>query len=448
MRISVFGLGYDGCVSSACLARNGHTVIGVDAEPQRTALASIRRVPVLEPGLDRLIAESVESEKFRITVDARSAVLESDVSLICVETWSNANGSLNLRDLDCVCRQIGAALAVKKDYHLVIVRSAVLPGTVEGRVILLLEQHSDRKAGDDFGICMNPALLRDRSGVEDYDHPSQIVIGELDPRSGDMAQPLYQSSDAPIVRTTIRTAEMLNYVNNAFHAVKVTFANEIGNLCAAHGIDGQEVMEYFCPDRRLNISSAYLRPGFAFGGPRLAKDLRALVHRAKEQDVECPLLSAVLQSNQKQIFRAVELVEKSGRSKVAIVGLGLKDGFSDAHENPVVRLVEILIGKGYQVRIFDENIDRTRFSDTATLPIDQSLPHILKLTRPSMEEVIRESEVIVIGNCSSALRNLPKLLLNDQILIDLVGATRGVTGHLPQVPVILNEGNTRESIRK
>jgi GDP-mannose 6-dehydrogenase len=448
MRVSVFGLGYDGCVSAACLARDGHTVIGVDAEPQKTAVATLGRVPVLEPGLDRLINEFAGPEKFYTTVDARSAVLESDVSLICARTWSNANGSLNLRDLDRVCRQIGTALAVKKEYHLVVVHSAVLPGTVEGRLVLLLEQHSDRKAGDDFGICMNPALLRDRNGVEDFDHPSQIVIGELDSRSGDTAQALYQNFDVPIVRTTIRTAEMLNYVNNAFHAVKVTFANEIGNLCAAHGIDGQEVMEYLCRDRRLNISPAYLRPGFAFGGRRLPKDLRALVYRAKEQDVECPLLNAVLLSNQKQIFRALEFVEKTGRSKIAILGLGLKAGFSDVHENPIVRLVEMLMGKGYQLRICDENLHRTRFTDTNTIPETQDLPHVLKLASPSLEEVIRESEVVVIGNYSNAVRYLPKLLRDDHILIDLAGITRDATGRQPQIPVSLNEGNTRESVRK
>ena len=448
MRVSVFGFGYDACASAAGLARNGHTVFGVDAEPQKTAVASVGRVQVLEPALDRLIAESTGSQKFPTTVDARSAVLESDVSLICARTWSNDNGSLNLRDLDRVCRQIGTALAVKKEYHLVVVRSAVLPGTVEGRLMLLLEQHSDRKAGDDFGICVNPALSRDRSGIEDFDPPSQIVLGELDSRSGDTAQPLYQNMDAPIVRTTIRIAEMLNYVNNAFHAVKVTFANEIGNLCAAHGIDAQEVMEYFCRDRRLNISSAYLRPGFAFGGPRLPKDLRALIYRAKEQDVDCPLLNAVLLSNQKQVFRAIELVERTGRSKVAILGLGLKTGLSDMVENPIVRLVEILMGKGYQLRIFDENLHRTRFTDTNTLPETQDLPHVLKLTRSSLEEVIRESEVVVIGNYCSALRDLPKLLLDDQILIDLAGVPRDATRPQPQVPASLNEGNTRESIRK
>jgi GDP-mannose 6-dehydrogenase len=336
--------------------------------------------------------------------------------------------------------QIGTALAVKKDYHLIVVHSSVLPGTVEGRFVLLLEQHSDRKAGANFGICMIPTLLRGRGRSDDFDPPSQIVIGELDARSGDMAQPLFETVNAPVVRTTIRTAEMLNYVNNAFHAVKVTFANEIGNLCAAHGIDAQEVMEHFCRDRRLNISPAYLKPGFAFGGPRLPKDLRALIYRAKEQDVECPLLNAVLLSNQRQISRAIELVEKTGRTKVAILGLGFTAGFSDVRENPVVRLVEMLMGKGYHVKIFDENLDRTRFTATNRFPLDQSLTHVLKLVRPSLDEVISESEVVVIGSTSGAVRNLPKLLSKDQILIDLAGVTRDVTLRLPQVPVSLNEG--------
>jgi GDP-mannose 6-dehydrogenase len=448
MRVSVFGLDHVGCISAARLARNGHIVIGVDPEPQKIAPPAVRTFQGLEPGSDCLIAESARTEKFHTTVDARSAVLESDVSLICVGPSSNANGSLDLRDLDRLCIQIGTALAVKKDYHLIVVHCSVLPGTVEGRFILLLEQHSDRKAGDDFGICMIPAWLRTRSESEELDHPSPIVIGELDPRSGDMAQPLFNRVDAPVVRTTIRTAEMLNYANNAFHAVKVTFANEIGNLCAAHGIDAQEVMEYFCLDRRLNISSAYLRPGFAFGGPRLPKDLRALIYRAKEQDVECPLLNAVLLSNQKQISRAIELVEKTGRTKVAIVGLGFSAGFSDVHENPNVRLVEMLVGKGYQVKIFDEELNRTRFTTTTRFPVDRGLTHVVKLARTSLEEVISESEVVVIGSATSAARHLPKLLSNDQILIDLAGVTRDVTVRLAQLPVSLNEGNTRESLRK
>jgi GDP-mannose 6-dehydrogenase len=445
MRVSVFGLSYLGYVSAACLARDGHTVIGADVESREVSLDCVAEFPGLEPGLDRVIAEAQSSGKFRTTLDARSAVLESDVSLICVGTCSNANGSLNLRDLDRVCVQIGTALAVKDDYHLVVVRSAVLPGTVKGRLTLLLEQHSDRQAGDAFGICMNPAFEMDCSGAGDFDHPSQIVIGELDARSGDTAQRLYKTI-GPIIRTSIQAAEMLNYVNSAFHAVKVAFANEIGNLCASHGIDGQEVMEYCCLDRRLNLSSAYLKPGFAFGGPSVPNDLRALLYRAKEQDIECPLLSAVLPSNQRQIFRAIELVEKTRRSRVGILGLGFKAGTADIRDNPIIQLIEMLIGKGYQLRIFDENIDLTRLTEANTFFLDRGLPHIVRLISPSIEEVIEESEVVVVASGDAAVRNVSELLSNEQILIDVAGVTRCVTGSQPKISIVLNSGNPREGI--
>ena len=438
MRVSVFGLGYLGYVSAACLARDGHTVIGADVEPREVSLDSAGGFPGLGSGLDRVIAEVQSSGRFRTTIDPRSAVLESDVSLICVGTSSNANGSLNLRDLDQVCVQIGTALAVKDDYHLVIVRSAVLPGTIKGRLTLLLEQHSDRQAGDAFGICMNPAFEMDSGGAGDFDHPSQIVIGELDTRSGDTAQRLYKTI-SPIIRTSIQAAEMLNYVSSAFHAVKVTFANEIGTLCASHGIDGQEVMEYCCQDRRL-------KPGFAFGEPSVPNDLRALLYRAKEQDIECPLLSAVLPSNQRQIFRAIELVEKTRRSRVGILGLGFKAGTADIRDNPIIHLVEMLIGKGYQLRIFDENIDLTRLTDANTFFLDRGLPHIVKLISPSIEEVIEESEVVVVASGDAAVRNVSELLSSDQILIDVAGVTRGVIGRQPKIPMVLNSRNTREGI--
>jgi GDP-mannose 6-dehydrogenase len=423
MRISVFGLGYVGCISAACLARDGHVVIGVDVDANKVAATNAGRAPVLEPGLEKLISDVVKSGRLQATVDARSAVQQSDISLICVGTPSNSNGSLNLRYLDRVCIQIGTALASKNDYHVVVVRSTVLPGTVEGRLSLLLEQHSDRRAGEDFGICMNPEFLREGSAIEDYDRPSLIVIGELDARSGETAQRLYESVDASVVRTAIQTAEMLKYVNNAFHAVKVAFANEIGNLCAAHGIDGQEVMEHFCLDRRLNISSAYLMPGFAFGGSCLPKDLRALVYRAREQDVDCPLLSAVLPSNHKQIDRAIQIVEKTQRRKIGILGLSFKAGTDDIRESPVVHLVEALVGKGYQVRIFDEKIDLARLTGANKSFLEQELPHIATLMCTSLGEILAQSDVIVIGNNNKDFCSLPRLLQQDQILIDLVGVT-------------------------
>jgi GDP-mannose 6-dehydrogenase len=448
MRVSVFGLGYVGCVSAACLSRDGHSVIGVDVNPLKVTAMAAGCSPVLEPGLERLIGEGVKAGTLQATMDARSAVQQSDISLICVGTPSNSNGSLNLRYLDRVCIQVGTALASKNDYHVVVVRSTVLPGTVEGRLSLLLEQHSDGRAGKDFGLCMNPEFLREGSAVDDYDHPSVIVIGELDARSGDTAQRLYESVNASVIRTTIQTAEMLKYVNNAFHAVKVAFANEIGNLCAAHGIDGQEVMEHFCLDRRLNISSAYLMPGFAFGGSCLPKDLRALVYRAKEQDVDCPLLSAVLPSNQKQIDHAIEMVEKTRRRKVGILGLSFKAGTDDIRESPVVHLVEALVGKGYQVRIFDEKIDLANLTGANKSFLEQELPHIATLMCTSLGEAIAQSEVIVIGNNDKGFCNLPRLLQQDQILIDLVGVTRDTPFPLPGLAPLFKERTVRESICK
>jgi GDP-mannose 6-dehydrogenase len=433
MRVSVFGLGYVGLLSAACLTRAGHTVIGTDPEPQRAASAGIGRFLLLDPGLKRLITEAASSGRFRTTLDARSAVLESDATLICVATPSNANGSLNLRDLDAVCIQIGTALAVKEDYHLVVVHSAVLPGTVEGRLTLLIEQHSDRQAGHHFGVCMNPVLSGDWSEGQDLDNPNPIVIGELDTRSGDSAQQLYKTPNTTVVRTSIQTAEMLNYVSKAFHAVRVTFANEIGDLCAAHGIDGHKVMEHSCLDQLSNLSPAYLRPGFAFDGPCYPKDLRALVYRAKEQDVDCPLLSAALLSNQKQVSHAIELVERTHRSRIGILGFGFKAGSADIRENPIVRLAETLVGKGYEVRIFHENVDETRQDDTTSFFLDSGLPHIAKLLSPSLEEVLGESEVVVIANGENAARNVSDLLLGDRILIDLAGVSREVPTTHPSV---------------
>jgi len=448
MRVSVFGLGYVGCVSAACLARDGHTVIGVDVDPQKVAAIAVGKSPVLEPGLDQLMADGVRSGRLQATLDSRAAVQQSEISLICVGTPSNPNGSLNLRYLDRVCIEIGRALANKHEYHVIVVRSTVLPGTVEGRVTLLLEQHCDRQVGEGFGICMNPEFLREGSALDDYDHPSTVVMGEFDSRSGDTVQRLYRTVNSPHIRTSIQTAEMLKYVNNAFHAVKVAFANEIGNLCAAHGIDGQEVMEYLCLDRRLNLSSAYLMPGFAFGGSCLPKDLRALVHRAREQDVECPLLSAVLPSNERQILRAVELVERSGAHKVGVLGLSFKPGTDDLRESPVVHLVEALLGKGYQVKIFDEKVDLNLLTGANKSFLERELPHIATLMCASLEEAVLQAEVVVIGNGTKAFANVPRLLLKDQVLIDLVGVTRNSIPSVPILPLVFRERNLREGISK
>jgi GDP-mannose 6-dehydrogenase len=425
MKISIFGLGYVGCVSAACLARDGHAVIGVDVNPQKVEFVGSGRSPIIEPGLDELMEDAVRSGRLQASFDSQAAVDSTDVSVICVGTPSNGNGSLNLRYIENVCREIGMALADRQDYHVVNVRSTVLPGTVQERLIPLLEQHSGRRAGSDFGVCMNPEFLREGSAIEDYYHSSQTIIGELDQHSGDLVQQLYQAVNAPIVRTTIETAEMVKYVNNAFHALKVVFANEIGNLCKELGTDGQQVMEIFFQDQRLNISSAYLRPGFAFGGSCLPKDLRALLYKAKERDLDCPLLGAVLPSNQRQIQRAIELIESQARKTIGILGLSFKAGTDDVRESPTVSLVETLVGRGYQVSVYDEKVEPHRLIGANKTFLERELPHIASLMRPSIDAVVAQSEVVVVANSSAAFRQALQLIREDQVLIDLVGVGRG-----------------------
>jgi GDP-mannose 6-dehydrogenase len=428
MKISVFGLGYVGCVTAACLARDNHTVIGVDINPMKVELLGSGQSPVIEPGLDELICEVVKNGRLQVSLDSQAAVHQSDVSLVCVGTPSNDNGSLKFEYVENVCREIGAALSTKQKYHLVVIRSTVLPGTVEQKLIPLLEEYSGLKASMDFGVCMNPEFLREGSAIEDYYHPSLIVVGELDQRSGDIMEELYSPLNVPLTRTKIRVAEMVKYTSNAYHALKVVFANEIGNLAKANGIDGQEVMDIFIQDRQLNISPTYLMPGFAFGGSCLPKDLRAILYRAKELDVDCPLLSAILPSNQNQIEYGIKLIEKTGSKKVGILGLSFKAGTDDLRESPTITLAETLLGRGYHIQIFDEKLNLSKLVGANKLFLEKQLPHIASLLCPSIEEVISQSQVVVITNGSHAFRSVPELMHNGQTLIDLVGIAKSVDG--------------------
>ncbi len=421
MRISVFGLGYVGCVTAAYLAREGHTAIGVDVNLQKVELVAAGRSPVLEPGLDELINEGVRRGRLLVTSSSLDAVRDSEVSIICVGTPSNNDGSLDLHYVRNVCSEIGAALATKQDYHVVIVRSTVLPGTVREKLVPVLEQCSGKAAGRDFGVCMNPEFLREGCAVQDYYQPSTVVIGELDPRSGDVAQQLFPAAVAPFVRTTIESAEMVKYASNALHAMKVIFANEVGNLAKAHGIDGREVMDILCQDRRLNISPAYLQPGFAFGGSCLPKDLRALLYRAKERDVDCPLLSAVLPSNERQVQRAIELVEDTGQNNVGILGLSFKANTDDVRESPIIPLIETLVGRGYRVCVYDDHVDLAELVGANKSYLEQKIPSIASLMRPSIREVVEEAEVVVVAHPGAAFSQVSRLMREHQTLIDLVG---------------------------
>jgi GDP-mannose 6-dehydrogenase len=428
MKISVFGLGYVGCVTATCLAVKGYEVIGVDVNPDKVSMITAGRAPISEPGLEDLLSGAVKSGSLSATVDASVAVRHTDLSLICVGTPSNHNGCVNLQFMEKVCAEIGNQLSIKHRYHVVVIRSTVTPGTVVTRLIPILEQNAHLLAGIDFGVCMNPEFLREGSAIKDFYHPGYTLIGELDKRSGDTLESLYQWLSAPIIRTSIPVAEMTKYVSNSYHALKITFANEIGTLCKSAGIDGQDVMEIFCRDQNLNISPAYLKPGFAFGGSCLPKDVRAVVHWAKERDVDAPVLSAILPSNQYQIARAIELVENTLLHKIGILGLSFKPATDDVRESPTIALIETLVGRGYEVSLYDEIVDPEKLIGVNRAFLERALPHIASLIRQSMGDVIRESEVVVIANGSPGFSRVPQFIRDDQILIDLVGIAKDAQG--------------------
>jgi GDP-mannose 6-dehydrogenase len=431
MKVSVFGLGYVGTVSAACLAADGHEVIGVDVNPLKLETLRQGHSPVSEPGLDDLIATAVMEGRLRVTDDALTAVLASDVTLVCVGTPGRSNGALDATAILKVCGEIATAMAAKSEYHTTVVRSSVLPGTIRDSVLPLMEEASGRAAGSEFGLVANPEFLREASAIDDFYHPSFTLIGALDEPCGDLVEQLYGSVEAPILRTAIEMAEMVKYASNAFHATKVTFANEIGAVAKVHGIDGRTVMDILCQDRQLNISAAYLRPGFAFGGSCLPKDTRALAYRAKERDLDTPLLHAVMASNESQIRRGIDMVEATGRKRVAVLGLSFKPGTDDVRESPAVPLIETLVGRGYDVRVYDEHVRPDKLVGANRAFLEEEIPHITALMEPTLEEVLAGSEVIVVTNGSAEFKRVPELVQAGQILIDLVGiagaseATRG-----------------------
>jgi len=419
VRINIFGLGYVGSVSAACLAADGHEVLGIDIDQMKVDTINAGSSPVVEPGLPELIAHAVTSGRLRATVDRLE---NADISFVCVGTPSNDNGSLNLTYVSRATEQIGDFLRTTNSYHLVCIRSTVLPGTVETTVIPLLEHRAQKRAGHDFGVCMNPEVLREGSSIPDYYSPPLTIIGELDSRSGDVLEPLYSRLSAPIVRTRLRVAEMVKYAGNAFHALKISFANEIGNLSKRLAIDGTEVMELLCRDRKLNISASYLQPGFAFGGSCLPKDLRALLYKAKELDLEPTLLRSILISNANQVEEAYRMIKRTGKKRVAVLGLSFKPGTDDLRESPTVSLIEILIGKGHQVAIYDQDVSLARLHGSNRLYIDQTIPHISVLMKSSIEEAIADSEVLVIAKRSPDVTKALQGAHNGRIVVDLVRA--------------------------
>ena len=421
--VSVFGLGYVGTVSAAFLANKGHTVIGVDVNSTKVEMFHKGRSSVIEEGIDELMCNGVYEGRISATLDTRYAVMNSSISLICVGTPSQTNGSLDLNYVERVCEGIGIALAEKVDYHIVVLRSTVLPGTTEGVLLPILEQSSGKKACRDFGLCFNPEFLREGIAIKDFADPPFTVIGSDDERTSRAVADLYSMLTAPVMIVPIKVAEMVKYANNAFHALKVTFANEIGNLCKQQGIDSHLVMDIFAQDKKLNLSPYYLKPGFAFGGSCLPKDLRALIYHAHRYDLKPCVLDAVLESNRRQIEVAYEMVMATGYKNIGVLGISFKAGTDDLRESPMVDLIEHLIAKGYQINIYDRNVSLAKLHGANRVYLEKEIPHIAQLMRGTISDVLKSSQVIIIGNNAPEFKTILSQVREDQIVIDLV---RGV----------------------
>ena len=420
MKVSVFGLGYVGCVSAAAFADDGHEVVGVDVIPEKVAAVNAGRSPIVEPGLDELLQRGVASGRLRATSCTEDAVHATDLSLLCVGTPSRKNGSLDLTYLTRVCEEIGHVLKDKDAYHVVVVRSTVLPGTTHATVIPALEAASGKKYGEGFGVSVNPEFLREGTAIRDFRNPPLTMVGHNHAADAAPTKALYQNIDAPLFSASIRVAEMMKYTSNAWHAVKVVFANEIGNLCKRVGVDSHEVMDIFCQDDKLNLSSYYLKPGFAFGGSCLPKDVRALQYRAKEVDLEMPLLNSLLGSNRLQVQHAIDRVVETGKKKIGLLGFSFKAGTDDLRESPMVILAEALLGKGYQLCIYDKNVSLARLVGANKQYINEQIPHLSQHLCESVDEVIDTSEVIVVGNGAPEFSQAVTRCRPDQIVIDLV----------------------------
>ncbi len=433
MKISVFGLGYVGCVSAACLAKVGHEVIGVDVNPVKVDLMNEGKSPIVEKDIGEILHNAVKTNdyspgKLEATTDTERAVLESDISLICVGTPSNENGSLKLDYVRRCANDIGLGIAKKSGYHLVVARSTMLPGSVEDVILKELEVASGKRVGEDFGVAMNPEFLRESTSVFDFFNPPMTVIGQYDEKSGNLLEKMYHFLDAPLEKTDIKTAEMMKYACNCFHAAKVTFANEIGGICKSIGVDSHKVMEIFCMDDKLNLSSYYLKPGFAFGGSCLPKDLRALNYKAKSNDVDVPLLASIIASNKVQIDRVIGKIVQTGVKKVGFVGLSFKAGTDDLRESPLVILVESLIGKGFDIKIFDRNVSLARLVGANKDYIEKEIPHISKLMTGEIDDIVQHSDLIIIGNKAEEASQVLKQVSNETKIYDLVRVSENLDG--------------------
>jgi GDP-mannose 6-dehydrogenase len=418
-RVAIFGLGYVGCVSAACLASRGHTVIGVDVSPDKVAMVAGGRTPVVEERIGELIAGQVAAGRLTATTDAAAAVAATDLALVCVGTPSTPSGSLLTSYLEQVADEIGAALARRRERYTVVIRSTMLPTTCEEIVIPRLEAASGLFAGTDFGLAVNPEFLREGSSVRDFFDPPKTVIGQIDEASGEAVARLYAGLPGPVYRVPLGVAEMIKYADNGFHALKTGFANEMGAVCKAIGLDSHAVMDILTADTKLNISPAYLRPGFAFGGSCLPKDLRALVHRARRADVAVPILESILPSNENQVDRVFRTIEATGKRRIGLLGLSFKPGTDDLRESPLVALAERLLGRGFELMIYDSQVAVSRLLGANRAYVDQRIPHLSRLMATSAHEVVAHAEVVVVGAADrDALAELREA--DGRVIVDLV----------------------------
>lgn len=424
MKIAIFGLGYVGCVTAACLARNGHVIVGVDINSDKVGLLNRGESPIIEPGLQEMIASAIKSGKLIATTNMHSVMAHSDLELIivCVGTPSKPNGDLDLQYLERVCSEIAQGLKDKETYMTIVIRSTMLPGVSKSVLIPLLERISNKTVGQDFGFCVNPEFLREGSAVVDFDNPPFTVIGGLDERSGACAAKIYNEIKAPVFQVELGVAEMVKYASNAFHALKIVFANEIGNICHLNGVDSHAVMDIFTKDDRLNISPRYLKPGFAFGGSCLGKDLRALLYYTRQRDLSVPMLESILPSNQYQKERVFNILLANGRKRVGLIGLSFKANTDDLRESPAVDLAEHLIGKGYQLSIYDREVSIAHLVGSNRTYIDHAIPHISELIKPSLEATIESSQNLVLTKPlqEDEIEDLVKNVKPNHLVIDLV----------------------------
>ena len=420
MKISIFGLGYVGTVTAACLAKEGHDITGVDPNGTKVDIINGGRSPIIEKGLESMITDAVRENCLRAVLRGREAVLGSDVSIVCVGTPSKSNGSLDLKYIERVIREIGDILKEKDFYHIVVVRSTVLPGTTEDVVIPELEKASNKKEGVGFGVVFNPEFLRESTSVYDFYNPPKTVIGSRRGEDADAVSKLYKGIEAPLVKTSLKVAEMVKYADNTFHALKVTFGNEIGSICKAMNIDSHEVMDIFCLDTKLNLSPYYLKPGFAFGGSCLPKDLNAIVYKAMSLDLSVPLIQSIHLSNEQQIKNAVNRVIAIGKKKIGVLGFAFKAGTDDLRESPVVALIETLLGKGYSIKVYDSNVYLAKLFGANKEFIETRIQHISDLMVKDIDEIISHSEVIIIGNKGPEFAEILPRLRDEQHLFDLV----------------------------